>query len=122
MTDDLTTRFQAKWGFARGLTRDLLRFVDASDLAFGPSKGPLWKHFRHLGRVQENYLRGIETGRIRLHAAPRERLPAELGTVGCVVRKPDAFATPSNQRLERAGRQAACRRHALVAAGRSAAR
>ena len=66
MADDLTTRFQAKWGFARGLTRDLLRFVDASDLAFRPSNrlGPLWKHFRHLRRVQKNYLRGIETGRV----------------------------------------------------------
>jgi len=43
-----------------------LQFVDASDLAFSPSNrlGALWKHFRHLGRVQENYLRGIETGRV----------------------------------------------------------
>ena len=43
-----------------------MQFVDASDLAFSPSNrlGALWKHFRHLGRVQENYLRGIETGRV----------------------------------------------------------
>jgi uncharacterized damage-inducible protein DinB len=66
MADDLTIRFQAKWAFARGLTRDLLQFADGPDLAFRPSDrlGPLWKHFRHLGRVQENYLRAIETGKV----------------------------------------------------------
>jgi uncharacterized damage-inducible protein DinB len=26
--------------------------------------GPFWKHFRHLGRVQENYLQAIESGRV----------------------------------------------------------
>ena len=30
MADDLTSRFQAKWGFTRSLTRDLLQFVDAT--------------------------------------------------------------------------------------------
>jgi len=66
MANDLTTRLEATWGSSRGLTRDLLQFVDAADLAFSPSHrlGALWKHFRHLGRVQENYLRGLETGRV----------------------------------------------------------
>jgi uncharacterized damage-inducible protein DinB len=66
MADDLAARFQARWGFARGLTRDLLQFLDVDELAFSPSDrlGPLWKHFRHLGRVQENYLRSLETGRV----------------------------------------------------------
>jgi uncharacterized damage-inducible protein DinB len=66
MTDDLITRFRTRWQFARGLTRDLLRSVDAYDLVFSPGDGlgALWKHFRHLGRVQENYLRAIETRKV----------------------------------------------------------
>jgi uncharacterized damage-inducible protein DinB len=53
-----------RWRFARGLTRDLLESLDADDLTFSPGEGlgALGRHFRHLGRVQENYLRGLATG------------------------------------------------------------
>jgi hypothetical protein len=61
---DLIPKFSRQWEFARGLTRDLLGSLEPADLAFTPSDqlGPLWKHFRHLGRVQESYLRGLRTG------------------------------------------------------------
>jgi uncharacterized damage-inducible protein DinB len=66
MENELIDRFEARWTFARRLTRDLLESLKTSELAFSPGSqlGPFWKHFRHLGRVQENYLRAIETGRI----------------------------------------------------------
>jgi uncharacterized damage-inducible protein DinB len=66
MDNELINRFEAQWRFARGLTKDLLRSLEPEELAFTPSKhlGPFWKHFRHLGRVQENYLQAIETGRV----------------------------------------------------------
>jgi hypothetical protein len=57
-------RFESQWKFARGLTRDLLESLEPQELAFSPGDrlGPFWKHFRHLGRVQENYLLAIDTG------------------------------------------------------------
>jgi len=66
MQNDLIARFESRWRFARILTRDLLQCLEASDLTFSPGKhvGPVWKQFRHLGRVQENYLDAIETGKI----------------------------------------------------------
>ena len=59
--------FREAWSFARGLTLDLIDTMDGEDLLFtpGPSLGPFWKQFRHVGRVQENYLGALETGRIR---------------------------------------------------------
>ena len=58
--------FETHWRFARGLSGDLLRSLENDDLLFSPGDrvGPLWKQFRHIGRVQENYLNAIETGRI----------------------------------------------------------
>ncbi len=57
---------QAEWADARHLTRDLLRACSAPDLAFvlHPSSGPVWKQFRHIGRVHENYLAALETRQI----------------------------------------------------------
>jgi len=65
MKSELIERFESQWKFARHLTRDLLESMEPSELAFTPGTqlGPFWKHFRHLGRVQENYLQAIETGR-----------------------------------------------------------
>jgi DinB superfamily len=59
-------RFEGQWRFARGLTRDLLLSLEEIDLSFSPGEGigPLWKQFRHVGRVQENYQRALATGRI----------------------------------------------------------
>jgi hypothetical protein len=58
--------FDAHWRLARGLSCDLLRSLEDTDLLFSPGDhvGPLWKQFRHLGRVQENYLRAMDGGRV----------------------------------------------------------
>jgi len=63
---ELIHRFEEQWRFARGLTRDLLLSMEGGDLSFSPGQGigPLWKQFRHVGRVQENYQRAFATGRI----------------------------------------------------------
>ena len=66
MNNDLLDRFDSQWRLARGLTGDLLKSLEPEELAFtpGPHLGPFWKHFRHLGRVQENYLEAIDSGRV----------------------------------------------------------
>jgi uncharacterized damage-inducible protein DinB len=66
MENAVAARFDSQWRFARGLTRDLLLSLEISDLSFSPgaSVGSLWKHFRHVGRVQENYVRAMETGKV----------------------------------------------------------
>jgi uncharacterized damage-inducible protein DinB len=66
MNNELIERFESQWRFARGLTRDLLESLEPDELAFTPGThlGPFWKHFRHLGRVQEHYLQAIETGKV----------------------------------------------------------
>jgi hypothetical protein len=58
--------FDMQWRFARGLTCDLLRSLGETDLLFSPGDrvGPPWKQFRHIGRVQENYLSALDTGRV----------------------------------------------------------
>lgn len=63
---DVIRAFEERWKFARGLNIDLLRSLDEADLLFSPGDGvgPLWKQFRHLGRVQQNYLTAMSTGRI----------------------------------------------------------
>lgn len=57
---------RAEWEATRRLTRDLLRACTGRDLLFvlHPASGPVWKQFRHIGRVQENYLTALETGRV----------------------------------------------------------
>jgi len=66
MNDELIQRFDSQWRFSRGLTRELLESLEPHELAFSPAQGlgPLWKHFRHLGRVEENYLDAVETGKV----------------------------------------------------------
>src|SRR5262245_60458711 len=63
---ELIHRFEDQWRFAPGLTPDLLLSMDEADLRFSPGQGlgPLWKQFRHVGRVQENYQRALASGRI----------------------------------------------------------
>ena len=63
---ELIHRFEDQWHFARGLTRDLLLSMEEAELSLSPGQGvgPLWKQFRHVGRVQENYQRALATGRI----------------------------------------------------------
>jgi uncharacterized damage-inducible protein DinB len=59
-------RFTEEWKFDRQLTADLLRTLSHEELLWSPSEsvGALWKQFRHLGRVQENYMKALETGRV----------------------------------------------------------
>jgi hypothetical protein len=59
-------RFRVQWTFARGLTHELLESLEPRELAFSPGDGlgPFWKHFRHIGRVQENYLLAMDTGKV----------------------------------------------------------
>ena len=63
MSDPLIDHFISQWKFLRGLTRDLLETISQDEMARAPdpSVGPWWKQFRHVARVQENYLTGIET-------------------------------------------------------------
>ena len=67
MTSDLLEHFKVQWAFVRGLTQDLLESLSDDDLMVTPDPhlGSWWKQFRHVGRVQENYLAAIETGSIR---------------------------------------------------------
>lgn len=64
---ELETRFRAFWSFTRGLTTDLLRVLEEEDLDFSPGfgLGPLWRQFRHLGRIQSNYEEALRTRRVR---------------------------------------------------------
>jgi uncharacterized damage-inducible protein DinB len=66
MKNQPVERFESQWRFARSLTRGLLESLEPHELAFTPGMnlGSFWKQFRHLGRVQENYLEALETGRV----------------------------------------------------------
>jgi uncharacterized damage-inducible protein DinB len=67
MSRDLIEHFGSQWHFVRGLTRDLLESLSDQELTATPglSLGCWWKQFRHMGRVQENYLEAIETRTVR---------------------------------------------------------
>jgi len=60
------TEIQSEFTWARSLTIDLLRECSDSDLSFslGEKGSPLWKQFRHIARVHENYLNALQTGKI----------------------------------------------------------
>lgn len=66
MSRDLMFQFQKNWLYDRQLTCDLIDCLSAKDIYFSPCPGlgPFWKQFRHLGRVQENYLEAISSGQI----------------------------------------------------------
>ncbi|MGD9680002.1 MAG: DinB family protein [Candidatus Obscuribacterales bacterium] len=63
--DDLSGAF-SEWRFVRGLTMELLADLSEADLEYAelPSMGPFWKQFRHMARVQEDYIDAIETSKI----------------------------------------------------------
>ena len=67
MNDCLIDHFTSQWRFVRSLTNDLLESILDEDLLKTPALalGPWWKQFRHMGRVQENYLQAIDTGTVR---------------------------------------------------------
>ncbi|MBX9666386.1 MAG: DinB family protein [Candidatus Obscuribacterales bacterium] len=58
--------FLLEWKFARGLSLDLLSTLSKDDLSFSPGfgMGPFWKQFRHIGRVQEDYVSAVLTGKV----------------------------------------------------------
>jgi uncharacterized damage-inducible protein DinB len=65
----------------RAMTAELLATLDDDSLAFtpGPSMGPMWQQFRHLGRVEDNYVAAIATGRIAF-GPPRRRSAGSTAT------------------------------------------
>ena len=67
----LTDALQKDWTFTRQLTVDLLDACSKGDLDFALNShcGPLWKQFRHMGRVHENYLSALITGQINFDPA-----------------------------------------------------
>jgi uncharacterized damage-inducible protein DinB len=59
--------FKSEWKFTRGLTLELLDSLTDADLAETPSPhlGPLWKQFRHVGRLQECYMEALNTKKVK---------------------------------------------------------
>ena len=65
---EIDAEFQAM----RGLTLDLLNACSEADLASAlPQCGPVWKQFRHIAGVHEDYLSAIETGQINFDGSCR---------------------------------------------------
>ena len=60
----------ARHAFHRRLTLDLLRDLPGKALSYSPNKGqgPFWKQFRHVGRVQEDYLTALSARKMRFSA------------------------------------------------------
>lgn len=58
--------FQQSWNFTRSLSHALLENLDEDALLFSPGAnlGDFWKQFRHIGRVQENYVAALRTHKV----------------------------------------------------------
>jgi uncharacterized damage-inducible protein DinB len=67
VNDLLLSHFESQWKLLRGLSRDLLLSLSDDELKMSPGAnlGPWWKQFRHVGRVQENYLNALATGTMK---------------------------------------------------------
>jgi hypothetical protein len=65
----------------RAMTAELLATLDEESLGFTPGAGmgPMWQQFRHLGRVEDNYVTGIATGRLEF-GPPRRRAAGTTGS------------------------------------------
>ena len=83
--------FSNTWLFTRGLTRDLLESLDHEGLMYSPGTGlgPLWKQFRHVGRVQENYVEAMQTRRIRFDWTDTYRGGPSRDSLGAYLRAVD---------------------------------
>jgi uncharacterized damage-inducible protein DinB len=59
-------RFRIQFAFDRALTIDLLQSLSTQELQWSPGSnvGEFWKQFRHVGRVQENYMNALDTGSV----------------------------------------------------------
>lgn len=75
-------RFIEEHKFDRILTLDLLQSLSAEELRWspGPNVGPFWKQFRHVGRVQENYMRALHTGTVNF-----DNVGSFVGTSDCAA-------------------------------------
>lgn len=58
-------QFAKTWQFTRSLTYDFIHCLTAEDLSYSPQLefGTLGKQLRHVGDVQECYVRALESGR-----------------------------------------------------------
>ena len=59
-------QFARSWQFTRSLTYDFLHCLTEENLSYSPQLefGTLGKHFRHIGDVQECYVKALETGKV----------------------------------------------------------
>ncbi|MGA7420229.1 MAG: DinB family protein [Acidimicrobiales bacterium] len=66
MESTAAIRFARRWQFVRELTLSLLEAFNDDDLSFTPGEGLgiLGMQFRHLGRVECNYVLALRTGHI----------------------------------------------------------
>lgn len=64
ISNPLLAQFAKTWQFTRSLTYDFLKVLGEQDLSYSPQLqfGNLGKQIRHLGDVQECYVRALETG------------------------------------------------------------
>ncbi len=71
--------FINEWRFTRGLSLDLLGALSETDLSYSPGfgMGPLWKQFRHIGRVQEDYVLALTTGKVSFSTTGKKRFKQE---------------------------------------------
>src|SRR3989344_5988331 len=74
--------FEHSWKFHRGHTIDLLKSCSDEDLNYvvGKNMGTLGQQFRHLTRVDDQYISAIETGRVENNRRKLE-LPIEKSVV-----------------------------------------
>jgi hypothetical protein len=70
-----------RYALFRAMTAELLATLDEASLGFtpGPGVGPMWRQFRHLGRIEDNYVAGIATGRQEF-GPPRRRAAGTTAT------------------------------------------
>lgn len=82
MNQNLESALQ-RFKFFRGLSLDLLTSLSEAELQFTPGEGqgPLWKQFRHLGRVHENYADALWSGTLKFDP--------KLGTFGASTTAPE---------------------------------
>lgn len=59
-------QFAKSWQFTRSLTYDFLHALTEENLSYSPQLefGTLGKQIRHIGDVQECYIRALETGKV----------------------------------------------------------
>jgi len=66
ISDPWLAQFAKTWQFTRSLSYDFIHVLKEEDLLYSPQLqfGTLGKHLRHVGDVQEIYVRALETGQV----------------------------------------------------------